>query len=121
MAHQSVLTILTCLTLGIPSIASAHDRLLSTVPQADSVASPAPTELRLLFSEEPELALTNVTITRPDETPIVTGPLLLDQSDRTVVVVWLAAPLATGAYLVAWRVVAKDGHPSEGAYGFSVK
>lgn len=101
--------------------ALAHAELESAVPAADAtVNAPAPTELRITFSEEVELAFSKVTVTGPDEQPIETGPLAVDPADAKTVVVPLTAPLPNGVVKVDWAVTASDTHKSEGSYSFTV-
>jgi methionine-rich copper-binding protein CopC len=103
----------------LPTTAWAHAELEVAVPAADS-SGPAPTELRLDFSEGLELAFTKVTLTGPDGSVISTGALALDPADATILVVPLPAPLPAGAVKVDWKAVADDGHKSEGSYSFTV-
>jgi methionine-rich copper-binding protein CopC len=107
------------LSFNTPTAAVAHDQLLSASPAADLVTSTPTTELRLQFSEEFELALTSVAVSGPGGAVIATGLLAADPIDTTVLVVPLAAPLPSGDYVVDWRVVAKDGHGTNGTYQFS--
>jgi methionine-rich copper-binding protein CopC len=101
--------------------ALAHAELASAVPAADAtVSAPAPTELRISFTEEVELAFSKVTVTGPDEQPIETGPLALDPADAKVVIVPMTARLPKGAIKVDWTVSAADTHKSEGSYSFTV-
>lgn len=104
---------------ALPGIALAHAELENAVPAAGS-SGPAPTELRLDFSEGLELAFTKVTLSGVDGALIATGTLALDPADATILVVPLSAPLPAGAVKVDWKAVADDGHKSEGSYSFTV-
>jgi methionine-rich copper-binding protein CopC len=107
------------LSLGLPGQADAHARLVTATPAANAMAMPAPTELRLKFSEGLELKFAKVTVTGPDKRAVATGPAKLAPDDETALIVPLPAPLAEGKYEVEWQVVAKDGHKTKGAYGFT--
>ena len=82
------------------------------------MATPAPTELRLKFSEGLELKFTKVRITGPGKKAVETGPAKLDPSDNTVVIVPVTKPLPDGKYTVDWQAVSTDGHKIKGNYGF---
>jgi methionine-rich copper-binding protein CopC len=82
------------------------------------MAMPAPTELRLKFSEGLEIKFTTVKVTGPGKKAIETGPAKLDPSDNTVLIVPLKAALPDGKYTVDWQAVSIDGHKTKGSYGF---
>jgi methionine-rich copper-binding protein CopC len=104
------------LLLALAGPALAHAHLISATPAVNSMAMPAPTELRLKFSEGLELKLSSVTITGGDKTIVKTGPVRLDPKDDTLLIVPLLAPLPDGHYTVDWKAVATDGHKTEGHY-----
>jgi copper resistance protein C len=106
------------LSLGLGGPALAHARLLSATPAVNSMAMPAPTELRLKFSEGLELKFAKVKVTGPDRKAIETGPAKLDPGDNTVLIVPLTAPLVDGQYTVDWQAVSIDGHKTKGSYRF---
>ena len=99
--------------------AFAHAELETAVPGVDSTTA-APTELRLDFSEELELAFTTVVLIGADGAVIESGVPALDPADSTILVVPLSSPLVAGAVHVDWKAVAADGHKSEGSYSFTV-
>jgi methionine-rich copper-binding protein CopC len=106
------------LSLTLAGPAFAHAKLVSAVPAANAMAMPAPTELRLKFSEGIELKFTKVKVTGPDKKVIETGPPALDANDKTVLVVPLKATLPDGNYTVDWQTVSTDGHKTKGTYSF---
>ena len=103
------------LSLGLASPAFAHARLVSAKPDVNGMAMPAPTELRLKFSEGLELKFTTVKVTGPGKKAIETGPAKLDPSDNTLLIVPLMAPLPDGKYTVDWQAVSIDGHKTKGS------
>lgn len=112
---------LAALPLALVTPVAAHAELLLAVPAAGStVTLPAPTELRLSFSEELELAFTKVSITGPDGQKVAIGQLSLDPADASILVVPLAGGLAAGVMTVDWTAVAADGHKSKGSYSLTV-
>lgn len=102
---------------GIPATAAAHGGLKKSTPARGEVVTTPVRELRLEFSEKPELVFTSVQLTGPGETSIAVGtPALTDNT----LVVSLDAALLPGTYKVLWKTAGKDGHPVRGQYTFSV-
>ncbi|MXS20545.1 copper homeostasis periplasmic binding protein CopC [Pseudomonas oryzihabitans] len=113
---------LTLTALLLPGLALAHGHLKSAEPAPDST-SPAPKQLSLSFSEGIEAALSQVQLQRLDGqagTAITTGKVISGRDERTLDVP-LEAPLEPGRYQVKWRVLAKDGHKTQGDYRFTVQ
>ncbi|WP_164745325.1 copper resistance CopC family protein [Georgenia faecalis] len=109
------LVLLALPTLVLP--AQAHDALVASEPADGAVLDASPERVRLTFSGDvldvgPVVVVTDATgDVVADGTPEVAGP------DVTLP---LASALPGGGYDVAWRVVSNDGHPIEGAFGFTV-
>ena len=96
-----------------------HLHLLKSVPAANAAMPAAPEAIRLWFSQPPELAVTSVKVTGPGSAAIPLAPLAAGDSD--LVVAPVKGKLAAGAYTVAWRTMAKDGHVARGTFAFTVK
>lgn len=97
--------------------AQAHDRLVESVPAADSVLATAPEAITLRFGSE-LLDLEAVVIVRD-----ATGEVLLTvsgQVDGALVTAPLPTALDDGSYSVAWRVISGDGAPVQGTFAFQV-
>jgi len=97
--------------------AAMHLRLTKSEPAKDSVVAQAPTELKLWYSQTPQLRLSRVTLTGPAGA-VTTGPVVQDS-------LMLRAPITgamtPGAYTVSWLTASSDGHPIRGTFGFSIK
>jgi len=105
-------------SLLLPGLALAHGHLKSAEPAPDST-SPAPKQLSLSFSEGVEASLSQVQLQRLEgqaSTAITTGKVISGGDERT-----LEVPLEAGRYQVKWRVLAKDGHKTQGDYRFTVQ
>ena len=70
-----------------PSIVLAHAHLVSQTPAADVIVTPAPTELRLSFSEGIEPGFSGVTLLGPQLQKLVTGKVQLAQGDAKTLIV----------------------------------
>jgi copper resistance protein C len=97
-----------------------HLRLLRSVPAADAVLTESPTEIRLFFSEEPQLRGSSVRLTIGEETLVETTEVAASKEDATQFVIRPSKPLAAGSYTVHWRIIASDGHTQRGTYRFRI-
>lgn len=102
----------------VPGRALAHTRLEGSQPAKDAHLAEAPRELRLRFSEAPELVLARLRLLGPDSADIALGGLHVD-SARTVVAA-IRGPLSAGTYTVVWQIAGADGHPIRGRYAFTI-
>ncbi|GAB2855922.1 copper resistance protein CopC [Actinoallomurus bryophytorum] len=95
--------------------AEAHTTLTSSDPaKGATVTSPA--QIRLTFADP--VRFTGVVVTDARGGHHESGK---SQAVDNHVTEAVAGPLAAGAYTVGWRVVAPDGHPVTGEFGFTVK
>ena len=56
--------------------------------------------------------------TGADGKVVKTGPVTVDTSDKTTIIVPLAGPLPDGKYIVDWQAVSADSHKVKGTYRF---
>jgi len=103
--------------LGAASPASAHTRLTGSAPSAGAEVPAATTEVALSFTGTVREAFSTVVVTGPDGAEAASGTPVLRGTD---VVQELEGPLSAGAWTVAYRVVAGDGHPITGTLAFTV-
>lgn len=105
------------LLLAFPTAAFAHGGLKSSAPARDELVTKALREVRLEFSEKPELAFTTVRI-------IGSAGGAVDLGQQTLTGNTLVVPLGTilspGRYTVKWKTAGRDGHPVSGDFSFSV-
>jgi methionine-rich copper-binding protein CopC len=114
----------------LPDLASAsmeatgdpapHLRLVRTTPAADTTVAASPAEIRLFFSEAPQMRGTSVRLADAANNLVASTEAAADAEDARQV--WIApeAPLAPGRYTVHWRVIAQDGHTQRGSFSFRV-
>ena len=102
------------------SPASSHAIVLESSPGPDAVLDRAPQQVTLRFNSKLEKRFTRITLTAGDRPP---APVALPDDgpasppDRVVIPL---APLAPGLYVLRYRVLAVDGHITEGALRFTV-
>jgi methionine-rich copper-binding protein CopC len=96
-----------------------HLRLVKSAPQSGEVVSTIPTEIRLWFSQKPEVSLTSIKLLREDSTAIEAGKVARTD-DSLSVKIPLSSALLPGTYIVTWRSVSKDGHAVRGSYRFNM-
>jgi copper transport protein len=97
----------------------AHAMLLSSDPKAGSVITKSPERVRLVFSEAIDATVSGIRLVLPRGAPIDLA-VSADPRDVSALVAPLA-PLAAGAYRIAWRTVSADGHAVNGSFGFRVR
>ncbi|MDX6255342.1 MAG: copper transport protein [Frankiales bacterium] len=100
--------------------ASAHAYLRSSTPAQGSVLKVSPPLLTLHFSEPVGTSLSAITVLDAAGRNAATGSPLQPFNVATDIAVQLRPALPDGSYLVVWRVVSDDSHPTAGSYSFSV-
>lgn len=103
---------------GVPTAARAHAIILESTPGAGSTG-PAPARLVLRFNSRLEKSLCSVELVGPGRRAIA---LLRPEPDAPPDTLAYPLPpgLAPGAYQARWKVMAADGHVTEGAVAFTV-
>jgi copper transport protein len=100
--------------------AAAHSILKSTQPKAGTVVQEAPDHIELVFNEPVELAFGAIDVTGPDGQRYDSGDAEHPEGREDIVTVALSDELPNGGYLVKWRIIAADGHPRAGKFGFQL-
>lgn len=108
------------LLIAAPRPASAHGSLKSSQPAADARLKAAPLELRLNFTEAPELAFTRVTLVGPDGEAVAIAPLQFALDSHRSVIAAVRGALVAGTYTVVWQMAGEDGHVIRGRYSFTI-
>jgi methionine-rich copper-binding protein CopC len=108
------------LVLVSPRPASPHAIVLESSPVHDAVLERAPRQVTLRFNSKIEKRFTRVTLAAADQPPVAVA---LPESDDPAApdrIVIPLRPLAPGVYVLRYRVLAVDGHITEGALRFTV-
>lgn len=101
--------------------AAAHAYLQRSEPPANSVVTRPPVELRLRYSEAVEPSFVDVHLLRGGLPVDGLKAPQVDKDGKTVrVVLPGSVDRSAGEYEVHWRIVARDGHPTEGRFTFRV-
>ncbi len=97
----------------------AHAVLLRAEPAGGTALPQAPAEVHLRFNEPVEAAFTPVAVYNRQGVRVDRGNARIDPTDHRYLTVGLPE-LPAGFYTVTYRVTSADGHPVQGAYGFTV-
>lgn len=93
--------------------------MLESTPGRDAQLDAAPHEVVLRFNSKIEHALSRVSIQTSSGRPVpLTVSAGTSTPDRLVIPL---SPLAAGTYVVRYRVLAADGHLTEGSLRFTVR
>lgn len=108
------------LLLARPALVSAHANLTRSEPLAGSANATAPTTIRLVFSETPELKYCEIKVYDVNGQSYEQGALQLIPGEPLGLAIGVRA-LPQGVYTVSWRSSsAVDGHTTAGSFAFSV-
>jgi len=99
--------------------AAAHAIVLESEPAADAKLLEPPTRISLRFNSKIEKRLSHVTLADADGRPVPLAAQAGDgeKSDRIVLSLGKLRP---GEYRIRYKVLAADGHITEGALRFTV-
>ena len=102
-----------------PGEATAHALVLESVPAQGATLTAPPTHVFLRFNSKLEKRLSHVSLA-PEKGKPVALPISVNGQDQPDRIDLPLAPLAPGAYVVRYKVLAVDGHITEGILRFSV-
>jgi copper transport protein len=106
--------------LVTPDSAFAHGKLKASSPGAGAHLGIIPRELRLDFTEVPDLTFSRVSLIGPGGAAVALGALSYAQDSHRAVVAAIDVSLAAGTYTVRWQLAGDDGHPVRGDFRFTV-
>lgn len=118
-ARALLLTALAAL-LASAGGAFAHAIMERTEPAAGAVLDAPPARVQVWFSEPVEAEFVPVTVRDAQGRRADAGNAGVVAGNPRAVAADLSPDLPAGFYSVTYRVVSMDGHPVEGAFGFSV-
>src|SRR5436309_11461837 len=97
----------------------AHAFLQRAEPAVGSTVQASPSEVRVLFTEKIEPAMSTVQVFDASGKEVDKHDVHLDRSNHALLHVSLP-PLEAGSYKVVWRVVSVDTHVTNGSFRFRV-
>ncbi len=112
---------------AVPVLASAsmlHLKLARSEPAANAVLTTAPTQIKLWFTQKPELTVTSIKVKSGRGATAVEralAPLARGTAADAPITAPVGAALAPGHYEVVWRTMARDGHVLNGVIPFDVR
>ena len=106
--------------LATPGIAHAHAMLKRAQPGSGAHLAAVPTEIRLDFTEAPELSVSRIELRAPDGSLVQLATLVTASDSRRSLVAAIRGVLTAGTYTVVWVVAGSDGHPIRGSYTFTI-
>ena len=102
-----------------PTAAVAHAIILESEPAAGAKLAEPPARIYLRFNSKLEKPLSRVTLTEGDGRPVPL-PVVAEGGEKPDRIVLPLGKLRAGAYVVRYKVLATDGHITEGALRFAV-
>ena len=102
-----------------PGAAAAHAIVLESEPAAGAKLAEPPARIYLRFNSKLEKRLSRVTLTAADGRPVPVA-INADGSEKADRIVLSPGALRAGAYVIRYKVLAADGHITEGALRFAV-
>ncbi len=107
------------LALCAPGSALAHAFPDHSDPRVGHSVEASPSEVRIWFDGAIEPVFSTMSVEDASGKRVDRDDAHVDPNDRTLLEVSVA-PLPAGPYEVAWSVVARDGHRTEGKFPFRV-
>jgi len=112
--------LVTSAILGLPVSLLAHAKLVSSDPAAGATLAEAPSRIRLVFTEKPEISFSTIRLITPSGDTVSLTDLTLDSADSRALIGETPGAGETGPYEIFWRAAGADGHASHGVIAFSV-
>jgi methionine-rich copper-binding protein CopC len=101
--------------------AERHLALVRAQPAVDTVMAIAPGEIRLFYTQAPNLSGTRVRLTASGGAAVELGPVEADRADDKIVSAPVTGTMTAGVHTVTWRALSADGHVVEGAFDFTFR
>ena len=109
---------LLALVLFFPVAAGAHSYPETSEPREGTTVGAVPKEVKILFDGDIQPPFVQIQVQGPDGREAHQGKAVAEGARTLRVGLTGTAP---GRYTVKWRVLATDGHVTEGSYTFTVR
>jgi hypothetical protein len=121
MRHSTFLVVASLLSLIVMMPrAFAHAFPDHAQPAIGGTISPAPSEVKIWFTEKLEPAFSKLDVHDAAGATVDKGDAVVDAQDATLMHISLR-PLPAGTYKVHWHAVSVDTHTTDGNFTFTVK
>jgi len=98
-----------------------HLALAESWPKAGEELAESPEQIRLRFTQAPQMNGTSVRLRPVDADPLNIGKTIATVDDDKIVVASIPMRLEHGTYEVMWRAMARDGHVVRGDFQFELQ
>ncbi|HEX3867588.1 MAG TPA: copper resistance CopC family protein [Gemmatimonadaceae bacterium] len=105
----------------VPGARRFHVALIKSEPALNDTLAASPASIKLWFSESVQAAVTGMRLTGPGNRAIAVGDVHVAAAPKSPAVAMISRKLTSGAYTVAWKTMAEDGHPASGTFTFVVR
>ena len=120
IASLAILGILALALFRGPGHAQGHGIVIDSTPRHEETVAAAPKKLMLRFNSRLEKRLCSVTLVGPQQENVLLVRQDTDAPPDTLIYP-LPPDLKPGTYRAKWKVLAADGHVTEGAIAFTVE
>ena len=103
---------------SFPNLAHSHAVLIDSIPPHKATLDEAPKTAILKFNAALEHVITKVFLIDQNKEETTLEKVEESQADRIVVEV---PPLSPGVYTILYKVLARDGHVTEGSIRFTLR
>jgi methionine-rich copper-binding protein CopC len=116
--RRFVIALAAVLLLGLAAAAYAHFKVTKTEPADGAVVDRPVRDLRVWFTQEPDVALSKLELAGPGGALEVQRVHSMGEKDLMGTVV---GAMPDGEYTAKWKAAGDDGHVLEGTWKFTVK
>ncbi len=112
--------------IAVPLVVGAaafHLKLSRSEPTANARLAASPTDVKLWFTQRPELTVTSIKVksgTGASAVERALAPLRRAAANGSPITAPIGAALNPGHYEIVWRTMARDGHVLNGVIPFDV-
>ncbi|MBC8088054.1 MAG: copper resistance protein CopC [Phycisphaerae bacterium] len=103
-----------------PALARFHLALSRSEPPKDRTVGVSPKVVKLWFTETVRASATRVKITGAGKHDVALSGITIDTVAKSPAVAEIKEALKPGSYVVDWKTMSADGHPSTGTFVFTV-
>jgi len=118
LSRRRLLVLIFLVVAGATQVCWAHAILMESTPKLNSTVQGPDVDITLRFNVRIDGGRSRVLLVAPDGT---SSALTLASQSKPDILQMRAAGLKPGAYKLQWKVLASDGHMSNGEVPFTVK